>query len=46
MRDSKTGWSPNKNERQATLQRRREQMILAARKRMLEKERKPDVAGS
>ena len=33
------GWSQNKNERQALLQRRREEMILNARRKMEEKER-------
>jgi coupling of ubiquitin conjugation to ER degradation protein 1 len=31
------GWSQNKNERQALLQKRREEMILAARRKMQEK---------
>ncbi|KAI9795145.1 MAG: hypothetical protein M1816_000167 [Peltula sp. TS41687] len=35
---SRSGWSQNKTERQATLQRRREEMILAARKKMMDKE--------
>jgi coupling of ubiquitin conjugation to ER degradation protein 1 len=30
----KSAWSPNKNERQALLQKRREEMILAARRKM------------
>lgn len=30
----KSAWSSNKNERQALLQKRREEMILAARKKM------------
>ncbi|MCJ1299570.1 hypothetical protein MMC08_002362 [Hypocenomyce scalaris] len=36
---SKQGWSQNKIERQALLQRRREEMILNARRKMEEKER-------
>lgn len=32
-------WSSNKNERQALLQRRREEMVLNARRKMEEKER-------
>ncbi len=32
-------WSPSKQERQAILQRRREEMILAARRKLLEKDR-------
>ncbi|MCJ1478220.1 hypothetical protein MMC13_006896 [Lambiella insularis] len=40
---SKTaGWSTNKNERQALLQKRREEMILSARRKMEEKDRKPE----
>lgn len=35
----KQGWSQNKNERQALLQRRREEMILSARRKMEERER-------
>jgi coupling of ubiquitin conjugation to ER degradation protein 1 len=45
----KTAWSQNKNERQALLQRRREEMILAARKKMQAKvaaERGNEEAGS
>ena len=33
-------WSPNKDERQAALQRRREEMVLNARRKMEEKDRK------
>ncbi|MCJ1398808.1 hypothetical protein MMC11_002009 [Xylographa trunciseda] len=36
----KAGWSANKNERQALLQRRREEMILSARRKMEERDRK------
>ncbi|MCJ1314743.1 hypothetical protein MMC15_000055 [Xylographa vitiligo] len=36
----KAGWSANKNERQALLQRRREEMILGARRKMEERDRK------
>lgn len=43
---NKAGWSQNKNERQATLQRRREEMILAARKKMMDKEAQAKKAGS
>lgn len=33
-------WSPNKDERQAALQRRREEMVLNARRKMEENDRK------
>ncbi|MCJ1244931.1 hypothetical protein MMC30_002132 [Trapelia coarctata] len=36
----KPGWSANKNERQALLQRRREEMILTARRKLEERDRK------
>ncbi|MCJ1284587.1 hypothetical protein MMC26_003920 [Xylographa opegraphella] len=36
----KAGWSTSRNERQALLQRRREEMILSARRKMEERDRK------
>lgn len=35
----KSNWSSNKNERQALLQRRREEMILTARRKLEERDR-------
>jgi hypothetical protein len=36
--DAKAAWSSSKTERQTSLQKRREEMILAARRKMLEKD--------
>ncbi|KAF7532502.1 hypothetical protein G7054_g7872 [Neopestalotiopsis clavispora] len=43
--DGKKGWSSNRDERQTALQRRRDEMILAARKKMEEKLRAEKEAG-
>jgi coupling of ubiquitin conjugation to ER degradation protein 1 len=39
-------WSQDRNERQANLQKRREEMVLAARRKMEEKERAKASEGS
>ncbi|KAK9774779.1 putative CUE domain-containing protein [Seiridium cardinale] len=43
--DGKKGWSSNRDERQSALQRRRDEMIIAARKKMEEKIRAEKEAG-
>ncbi|KAK8210145.1 hypothetical protein M8818_003632 [Zalaria obscura] len=42
--ESKPGWSANRNERAEILKRRREEMVLAARRKMEEKDRKAQSA--
>jgi coupling of ubiquitin conjugation to ER degradation protein 1 len=43
---SKQGWSQSKSERQEMLKRRRDEMILNARRKMLEKEKGKGKEGS